>query len=112
MVHVSLDVASQPGEPVLVLVLLQGPDWVLSLRATPRDLLNLYWIRQADLTARRILQVGAASGARVHWAADGEAATAMVGDDDLSWDYAVTIPFETVDRIVAEVQARFPGHHP
>ena len=111
MVDVSLDLVSGPNQPALVLVMLQGPDWVLSLRATPRELLSLYWIRQADLAARRVLQVGVASGAKVHWAAEGGAATAMVGDDDQRWDYAVMVPFETVEQIVAQVQARFPGYY-
>jgi len=37
MVDVSLDLVSGPNQPALVLVMLQGPDWVLSLRATPRE---------------------------------------------------------------------------
>jgi hypothetical protein len=99
--ELTFDVLSGPGQPVLLLVMLQGPDWVLSVRASAAELDGLRWLRQSAGAGYRALPIGSAAGARVHWAADGENATVMVGDDDTAWDFAVTIAMTDVDRIVS-----------
>jgi hypothetical protein len=38
----------------------------------------------------------------VHWAAEGETATILVGHDEETWDIALTVPVATVDTIVAD----------
>lgn len=105
MVDVTLNLASGPDEPILVLVKLQSPDWELNFRAAPEELLDLGSIREADWATRRCLHIGESAGAPVHWAAEGETATIMVGHDDETWDIAVTVPIGTVDTIVADTAA-------
>ena len=88
-----------------VAVKLQSPAWELNLRATPGELAALSGIRSADWASRRCLHVGESAGSRVHWAADGEIATIMVGHDDETWDFAVTLPVATVEEIAAAANA-------
>ncbi|MFC0526876.1 hypothetical protein [Phytohabitans kaempferiae] len=106
MVDVTVDPVSGPGEPTLVAVKLQASGWELNLRATPAALATLGQIREADWAARRCLHVGESAGSRVHWAADGDTATIMVGHDDETWDIAMSLPVTAVDAIVAAVRGR------
>jgi hypothetical protein len=105
MVDVSLNVASGGNEAILVLVKLQSPTWEVNFRATPDELARLEGIRDADWAARRCLQVGESAGSRVYWSADAEMATIMVGHDDETWDFAVTVPLACVDKIVTAAEA-------
>jgi hypothetical protein len=41
----------------------------------------------------------------VHWSAEGETATIMVGHDEESWDIAMMVAISTVDAIVADAAA-------
>jgi hypothetical protein len=106
MVHVTLNRASRPSDPILVLVKLQSPGWELNFRATPEALMGLRSIRDADWTKRRCLHIGESVGAPVHWAVDGETASILVGHDEETWDIAVTVPIVTVETIVTETLAR------
>jgi hypothetical protein len=112
MADVSFDLVSAPGEPVLLLVMLQGPEWVLSFRATPGELDTLRWIREAGRAGHPALRVGEAVGAAVHWAVDGDAATVMVGESAEAWDFAVTVQLTDIDRIVNEAAAFRPQYPP
>jgi hypothetical protein len=102
MADVILDLASAPDEPILVAVKLTAPLWELNFRATPDELVSLDAIRDTDWATRQCLHVGECAGSRVHWSADGDTATIMVGDDDETWDFAVTAPLASIDRIVAD----------
>jgi hypothetical protein len=106
VVDVTLDLASGRGEPVLLLVKLQSPEWELNVRATPDDLAGLRAIRDTDWAARRCLHIGESAGAGVHWSAEGETATIMVGHDDETWDIAVAVPTATIEAILANVESR------
>ncbi|MFY9930912.1 MAG: hypothetical protein WAK82_23210 [Streptosporangiaceae bacterium] len=106
MVHVTLNFASRPADPILVLVKLQSPEWELNFRATPEALMGLRSIRDADWNNRRCLHIGKSAGAPVHWTAHGESAEILVGHDEETWDIGVTVPIATVETIVADTQAR------
>jgi hypothetical protein len=106
MIHVSLDLASHPSESLLILVKLQSPAWELNFRATPEALMGLGSIREADWTKRRCLHIGHSAGAPVHWSADRDTATILVGHDAETWDIAVTVPIAIVEAIVSKTVAR------
>jgi hypothetical protein len=106
MVDVSLNVASSADGAMVVSVKLQSPTWEVNFRATPDELAGLEGIREADWAARRCLRVGECAGSRVYWSADAELATIMVGHDDETWDFAVTVPLDCVDTIVTRAAAR------
>ncbi|MDQ7905333.1 hypothetical protein RB614_12440 [Phytohabitans sp. ZYX-F-186] len=96
-----VDVTIERRADGFVAVKLQAPEWELNLRATAADLVTLEGIREADWASRRSLHVGEAAGVRVHWAADGEIATVMVGHDDETWDFAAMLPVASVEGIAA-----------
>jgi hypothetical protein len=87
-------------DPDELLVIVQAPTWVLQFRAPGADVAQLGSIRDTDWAARRVLHVGTAAGTPVHWCLDGDTVTALVGDDDETWDVAVLMPVDAVDRIV------------
>jgi hypothetical protein len=78
----------------------------LNFRATQEALMGLRSIRDADWTKRRCLHIGESAGAPVHWAADGETATILVGHDEKTWDIGVTVPIAAVETIVTDTAAR------
>ncbi|MEU8151998.1 hypothetical protein [Nonomuraea sp. NPDC048901] len=95
MVDVTLD---EPGDSGAV-VKLQTEAWELNIRAPLADLMRLRGIKEADWDARRSFSVGTCADAHVFWAANEEQATILIGQDDETWDIAVTVPLETVDQI-------------
>jgi len=102
---VTLNLASRHDVPIWVLVKLQTPAWELNFWATPQELAGLGSIRDTDYAAGRCLHIGESAGSRVHWSADGQTATIMVGHDEQTWDIAVMVPVTAVDTIVAEAAA-------
>jgi hypothetical protein len=109
MIDVTLNPASRGNDrdrPALLLVKLQAPGLEFNFRASPSELEHLRGLLGEDWTTRRSLHLGQSAGAPVHWAIDGDTVTVMVGHDDETWDIAIQIPVGTVERIVAEVDAR------
>lgn len=105
MPDVTLGLVSASGEPELVTVKIQSSEWELNFQATPEELISLSAVRKTDWTARQSQHVGECAGSAVHWTADGDTVTIMVGDDDETWDVAVMVPVAVVDRIVADTSA-------
>ncbi|WP_460526800.1 hypothetical protein [Flindersiella endophytica] len=103
---VTLDRETGDGDEAQVVVKLQTPDWELNIHAAAEAVAELGAIRETNWAARRCLHIGYSAGAPVHWAAEGETATILVGMDDESWDFAVLVPTAIVDQIVADVAAR------
>ena len=101
-VAVALNDARDQAGRELVLVKLSTPTWEFNFWATQEDLIGLNSIRDANWLARRCLHIGQSAGAPVHWAAEGETATILVGHDEETWDIALTVPVATVDTIVAD----------
>jgi len=82
-----------------VLVKLQTAAWEINVRAKEVELAKLADIRTADWSQRRSIAVGESVQAPVFWASSGDDATIMIGHDDETWDVAVTVPTEVVERI-------------
>jgi hypothetical protein len=109
MIGVTLNPTSLSNDgdrPTLLLVKLQAAGWEFNVQASPSELEQLREIRGADWAARGTLHLGESAGAPVHWAIDGDTVTVMVGHDDETWDIAIQMPVDTVERIVAEVDAQ------
>ncbi|MEU7742161.1 hypothetical protein [Nonomuraea sp. NPDC049158] len=87
-------------------VKLRTEAWELNIRAPLADLVRLRGIREADWDARRSLPVGTCADAHVFWVANEEQATILIGQDDETWDIAVTVPLGTVDQIARLAEER------
>ncbi|MGN9786482.1 hypothetical protein ACTMTF_34015 [Nonomuraea sp. ZG12] len=94
-----VDVTLDESDDSVAVVKLQAETWELNIWAPMADLFRLRGIREVDWDARRSLPVGTCADARVFWAASEGQATILVGQDDETWDIAVTVPLETVDEI-------------
>lgn len=75
-------------------------DWELNVRATPLEFATLDSIRSATWASRDSIAVGRSAGARVFWSCDGPTALILIGSDDETWDVALAVPVDVVDRIV------------
>ncbi|WP_433513073.1 hypothetical protein ACQP2T_57125 [Nonomuraea sp. CA-143628] len=102
MVDVTLDEAEDSG----AVVKLQAEAWELNIRAPLADLMRLRGIEEADWDARGSFPVGTCADAPVFWAANDGQATILIGQDDETWDIAVTVPLEAVDQIARLAEER------
>ncbi|GAA2145381.1 hypothetical protein GCM10009727_45850 [Actinomadura napierensis] len=95
-----LDVDTDPL-PVLTL---RAETWELHIRAPLADFSRLSGIRDADWDERRSLRIGVCAGAPVFWAMADDQAVLLIGQDDETWDIALTIPLTTADEIATLAQ--------
>ncbi len=96
MVDVTLDKDADP----VPLLMLQADTWELHVWAPLADLSRLSDIHSANWDERQSLQVGTCGDSPVFWVAEGEQATVLIGQDDETWDLALTIPLTIVGEIV------------
>jgi hypothetical protein len=75
-------------------------DWEVNVRATPPEFAALAPIRSSSWSSRNSIAVGTSAGAPVFWSCDGTTASILIGSDDETWDVALAIPIDVVDRIV------------
>ncbi|MDL4820949.1 hypothetical protein [Actinomadura opuntiae] len=97
MVEAMLDMDAEPL-PVLTL---RAETWELHIRAPLADFSRLTEIRDAHWDERRSLRIGVCAGSSVFWALSDDRAVLLIGQDDETWDIALTIPLATVDEIAA-----------
>ncbi|HEX6469271.1 MAG TPA: hypothetical protein VF069_09265 [Streptosporangiaceae bacterium] len=97
MVDVTLDESSGSG----VVVKLQTDTWELNIRAQVADFVRLHEIDDADWNARRSIAAGKCADAPVYWAKSEDRAVILIGDDDETWDIAISVPAEAVHEIAA-----------
>jgi hypothetical protein len=78
---------------------LQGDIWELNIWLNAEEINALRDMRRADWNGRYAIKAGKSANACVFWAyLDGNVAI-MVGDDDESWDFSVTISRETMNKL-------------
>ncbi|MCL2308707.1 MAG: hypothetical protein FWC42_00325 [Proteobacteria bacterium] len=60
-------------------------------------------IREADWSQRKSIRAGAIGPLAVSWCADEEHMTILAGSDDETWDIAVSIPADSINRLLFEL---------
>jgi hypothetical protein len=75
-------------------------DWEVNIRATPLEFATLGSIRGATWASRHSTAVGRSAGAPVFWSCDGPTASILIGSDDETWDVALVVAVDVIDRIV------------
>jgi hypothetical protein len=101
MMNVTVEACNDVHDPRLVK--LQCEAWELNIRATTDELWKLADIEDTDLGQRRTLQVGTCAKAPVWWNETDGTVYIAVGDDDVSWDFGVAVPLDTVHSLLAEL---------
>ena len=74
--------------------------WEANVRASAHDFLALAGIREADWNSRASLPVGTCAGAPVFWSHERGVVSILIGNDDETWDVALTVPIALVDELV------------
>lgn len=101
--QVSVDSGLDEFDHQFVTAKFGGDSWELNVSAQATDFLILRDIRNMDWNARRSAKLGTCAGGNVYWSSDGTTATIMVGQDDETWEVAVSVPVELVDDLVRQV---------
>ena len=76
------------------LIKIQGDDWELNIHMKNDEMPLLKSLRSADWNKRASIKAGTSADASVFWAFDTkeQLVCILVGHDDETWDFAVTIP--------------------
>ena len=101
MVYVTVETRNEGSNPGGVK--LQGDTWELNVWATTDELWKLADIEKTDWDQRRTLQVGRSAKAPVWWSERDGTVYILVGHDDMTWDFGVTVPLSTVHNLLAEL---------
>jgi len=88
-----------------VVVKIQTPQLEINIRIPNGEAARLDTVRRADWDSRGSLRIGDVAGAPAWWCVDTQSRTfsVLVGDDDESWDIAVTLPLGSLDAVIAAV---------
>jgi hypothetical protein len=72
------------------------------------------WLRADEVAGvRRIastasfegtLKIGQSANAPVYWSVDGDALMLLIGNDDVTWDIAVSLPASALPAIISEIE--------
>ncbi|MGE0709692.1 MAG: hypothetical protein AB7N76_24255 [Planctomycetota bacterium] len=80
-------------------VKIQAPALEINIWASSTEWERLSDMPQADWLQRRSVRLGESAGASVFWCLDESELTIMVGQDDETWDVAVTVPRDVLSAI-------------
>jgi hypothetical protein len=100
MAGVVVDVEVDTDGRTVACAKISSGDWEVNVRATPHEFATLDAIRSATWASRDSIAVGTSAGAPVFWSCDGSTASILIGSDDETWDVALSVPVDVVDRIV------------
>ncbi len=100
MASVSIDHSAD--DPAVVYVKIQTSPWELNVKAHLSELDRLRRVRDLTVPGGRALQLGESAGAPVHWAVTDSSILVLIGRDDITWDIGLVMPFEMIDRLIAE----------
>ena len=101
MVNVTVEARNDADDPGSVK--LQGGTWELNIWATTDELWKLADIEKTDWTQQRTLRVGTSAHAPTWWHERDGMVHILVGHDDLTWDFGVTVPLAAVRQLLAKL---------
>ena len=98
------DALFENDEPAVVLTI-QGPMFELNVWMRPDELPLLDGVSEADWDSRGSLRIGRCGAAPVFWSSDAEHLSILIGHDNETWDFGVTLPRNTLKDILQEIRA-------
>lgn len=91
-----------------VLAKLSSDEWEFNVRGSADEFVALERIASADWSSRGSLRAGVSAGRAVHWSCSAGVVLILVGQDDETWDIAITVPLEVALTLAREaVEFRF-----
>ncbi|MCD0451931.1 hypothetical protein LO762_22440 [Actinocorallia sp. API 0066] len=107
MVSMTFD-AGRDMDPVAT-VTLRSEAWEINIRAIPAEFARLAAIRDTDWETSGSIGAGTCAGAPAFWVHHQGNAVILVGQDDETWDFAVTIPLSLTDEIAQAASTAVPA---
>jgi hypothetical protein len=86
-------------------VKIQTEAYELNVRFTKEEIEKLKLVKEARWEERGSLKIGESAGAPAFWSSDGDKVLVLVGHDDETWDFGVTLPLSTVSEMLSEIEA-------
>jgi|SRR3954470_208355 hypothetical protein len=105
MDKVTVDVAdATPGQQRFTKTISIAADlWELNIWLTNDDIAALKARRPGSWADRKSLRSGTSAGASVFWSIDDGQLTIVVGEDDETWDFALTLPESTLTAVLEDL---------
>lgn len=92
----------EQGNPLFILKI-QKDDWEINVWMRPNELTLIRNVKTARWDNGGSIRLGECAGAPTFWSCEDGTLTILVGQDDESWDFAVSMPEAIIDQIIAEI---------
>jgi hypothetical protein len=92
----------EPDKPAFSLKI-QGPDWELNVLMAKAELALIPSVRFASWSERGSLRIGTSANSQAFWSFEDGNLSILIGHDDETWDFGVTVPEAVLDDIITEI---------
>jgi hypothetical protein len=92
------------GSPAVTLKI-QGRMFELNVWMRPDELPMLERVSGSNWGQRESIQIGQSGNTPAFWSSDAESISVVIGHDDESWDFGITLPRDAIPRILADIHA-------
>jgi hypothetical protein len=103
-ISVCLNLGLDEQENRFFIFKISAPDWELNVEMTEKELALIPSARVARWDDRSSVWIGKAAGADTFWSCEDGKLTILVGHDEESWDFAVSMPESVIDDMLAEIE--------
>jgi hypothetical protein len=93
----------EQGNPLFTLKIQEG-DWEINVWMTEDELARVPNARTARWGERGSIQLGECAGSPTFWSCEDGKLSILVGTDDETWDFGVTLPESILDEVMAEIK--------
>ena len=83
---------------------LQAQNWELNVLMTEPELALIYSVQIANWNERSSVKIGQSAGNPAFWSCENGSLSILIGQDDESWDFGVTMPATIINDIIAEIK--------
>jgi hypothetical protein len=101
-VSLSLGIDDQ-GNPLFILTL-QEDHWQINVWMTEDELAQVPNIKTAYWSERGCIRLGECAGSPIFWSCEKGKLSILVGADDETWDFGLTLPESIIDEVIAEIE--------
>jgi hypothetical protein len=92
----------ESDEPAFSLKI-QGPDWELNVQMGEVELALIPSVRFARWNERGSVRIGTSADSQAFWSCEDGNLSILIGHDDETWDFGVTVPEAVLDDIITEI---------
>jgi|LakMenEpi03Aug12_release.lakeMendotaPanAssembly.Ray.scaffolds.fasta_scaffold1403368_1 hypothetical protein len=79
---------------------LQGDIWELNIHGSNSEINLLRDLPKTNWTDRKTIKLGKSANSNTFWTLETNDVVIMIGHDDETWDFAVSIPLNIVNEII------------